>query len=418
MLRETQSSREQELSAEVESLRASLVAHTAVAKDEGVSAEADAQKKIQDKKIADLETELANWEDKHQAALASMGSSEKQFLDTVAELERQVSAVGAQKAGDEELVNSLQREIEEHKAAVASNATRVAELEQSHASTLEQLDEATKSREINNAEIEGHKTLITRLEQQIGEHEHVVKAHQDGLALLHATHARELDEIKSSSQADYDFRVAELTSKHQENTAALEATLAEARGELSTIATQVAFALGLDVSTEKLQERISDLLADQKALAQEQQKSSEMEKTVIELSAINDTVMNELATVKSELAGLLLQTVEAEKLKIEHAAVTAHLAALKTEMTDLESKNQKNSRLVEELEDQLASNFDQHQMTNNRLSTLQTERSAKLEEAHANYNRVQTELDAVKDEYNALQVSDTYMPFILPPLTF
>jgi hypothetical protein len=407
LLQQSQAAREQELTAEVESLRASLAAHTTATTSEGGSSESDAQKEMQEKKIADLEAELANWESKHQSALAAVGSSEKELLDTVAELERQVSAMGMQQTGDDELVNSLQKEIEQHKAAVASNVARVAELEQAHTLTREQLDEASKSREISNTEIETHKALITRLEQQIGEHESVVRAHQDGLSLLQATHAKELEQIKSSSEAEHDFRVSELTSKHQESTAALEATLAEARDELSKIATQVAFALGLDVSTEKLQERITDLIADQRALAQEQQKSSEMEKTVIELSVINDTVMKELETVKSELSDLLLQTAEGEKLKVQHTTVSEQLAALKREMSDLESKNKKHARLVEELEDQLASNFDEHQMANNRLSTLRTERSAQLEEANANYARAQSELDAIKEEYNTLQVGST-----------
>jgi kinesin family protein 4/21/27 len=339
-----------------------------------------------------------------------MENSEKQLLATITELERQVSNLSdnqkARSTGDEsDLINVLQKEINEHKAAVAASVARVAELEQSHATTRDQLDEVTKSRDIASAEIEGHKALVTKLEQQIAEHETVVKTHQDGLNLLHANHAREIEAIKTSAQADSEACLAELTSKHQQSVEALQGELSEARDELTKIATQVAFALGLDVSTEKLQERITDLLADQKALSEETKKSTEMEKHVLELSSINDTVMQELETVKAELADLLLQTAEGVRLKDEHATVSEQLAALKKEMTDLETKNKKNSRLVEELEDQLASNFDQHQIANNRLSTLQTERNAQLEEANAAHARVQTELEAIKEEYASLQVS-------------
>jgi kinesin family protein 4/21/27 len=117
-----------------------------------------------------------------------------------------------------------------------------------------------------------------------------------------------------------------------------------------------------------------------------------MEVHVSELSAINDTIMTELENVKAELADLLAKTAEGSRLKDEHATVSEQLAALKKEMYDLETKNKKNSRLVEELEDQLASNFDQHQIANNRLSTLQTERNAQLEEANAAHARAQSEL--------------------------
>jgi len=422
LLQETHAAREKELQAEIESLqaevnglRASVDAGPTPTDSEGASAELEAQKEAQDKKIADLESELANWEGRHQTALTSMENSEKQLLKTIADLEQQISAVGEQKSGDDDIVSSLQKEIEEHKTAVAFSVARVVELERSHTSTLEQLAEVTKARDASNAEMEEHKSLVARLEQQIAEHENIVKTHQDNLNSLQENHVKELEEIKASTQADHEAQVADLTSKHQESIAALETSLAEARNDLTKIATQVAFALGLDVSTEKLEDRIAGLLADQAALVREQKKSSEMEKSVLELSAINDTIMKELETVKSELASLLLQTAEGAKLKAEHATVSEQLAALKQEMLDLETKNKKNSRLVEELEDQLATNFDQHQATNNRLSTLQTERNAQLDEANAASARAQAELDTVREEYADLQVSIA-STFSFPPL--
>ena len=405
MLQESHSTRERELQDEVEGLRAAIDAHSNTKDGDKDLEEQDALKSVQDKKIIELEAELASWQDRHQSALASMENSEKHLLTTVADLERQMSAMASSQSSGDDVVGSLQKEIEEHKAAVAANISRVVELEQSHAFTRKQLDEVTHSRDVTVAEMEDHKTLVARLEQQIVEHENIVRTHQDGLALLHENHAKEIETVKSSAEADHEARVADLQLQHQQSITALEADLGEARDELTKIATQVAFALGLDVSTEKLQERIDDLLADQKTLVLEQKKSKEIEKHVVELSTINDTVMDELETVKAELAGFLLQTADGAKLKDEHATVAEQLAALKKEMTDLETKNKKNSRLVEELEDQLATNFDQHQMANNRLSTLQTERNVQLDEANASHARVQTELEAIKEEYASLQVS-------------
>jgi chromosome segregation ATPase len=246
------------------------------------------------------------------------------MLATIAELERQVASFNEEQnprnSGDEsDIVNILQKEIDEHKAAVAANATRVAELEQAHATTREQLDEVTKSRDVASAEMEGHKALVTRLEQQISEHETVVKTHQDGLNLLHANHAKEIETIKASAQADSEAQLADLATKHQQSLAALQSELSEARDELTKIATQVAFGLGLDVSTEKLQERITDLLADQKALSEESRKNGELQTHVTDLTNINDTVMKELKTVKDELSDLLGQNADGVKTKDEHA---------------------------------------------------------------------------------------------------
>ncbi|TVY24952.1 Chromosome-associated kinesin [Lachnellula hyalina] len=409
ILRETHSARENELLAEIQSLRASIDLHTVASDNDKATAERD-QKEIQERQIADLKFELTNWEERYQAALDSMENSERHLLATITDLEQQISATKedqqAQATDNENQnarVRNLQQEIEEHKALVATNAARVAELEQSHASTRQELDEVTRSRELANTEIEGHKSLIARFEQQISDHENVVKTHQDGLDLLHANHAKDIEAMKANTQSDHEAQLSELASKHQQSVDALQVELAEARDELTKIATQVAFGLGLDVSTEKLQDRISDLLADQKALGDEQLKRSEMEKSITDLSAINDTVMGELETVKAELTALLVQTADGVKLKAEHATVSEQLTALKKEMSDLETKNKKNSRLVDELEEQLASNFDQHQQANNRLSTLQTERNAELNAAHASAARARTELDAIREEYTILQ---------------
>ena len=402
-LRESHAAREHELMSELESLRGSLA--TAPTDNNAPATSTD----LQHEKIAQLQADLAGWEDRHQAALASMDTSEKQMLATIAELERQVTTVNdeqkARNSGDEsDLVNVLQKEIDEYKAALAANTARVAQLEHSHASTRDQLDEMTKSRDVATAELEGHKALVTKLEQQISEHHTVVKTHQEGMDLLHTNHAKEIESIKAIAEADYEARLAELVTAHQRKVEAIQGEVVEARDELVKIATQVAFALGVDVSIEKLQERIADLLADREALSEETKKNGELQAHVFELTNINDTIMGELGTFKAELDDLLLQSVDGGKSKDEHATVFDQLAAVKKEMTNLKTKNKKNSRLVEELEDQLASNFDQHQIANNRLSTLQTERNAQLEEATAAHARVQTELEAIKEEYATLQV--------------
>ncbi|KAH8684789.1 putative chromosome-associated kinesin KIF4B [Tricladium varicosporioides] len=408
LLHETHAAREKELQDEVESLRSAIDANASDSATENGMAERNIQVQVQEKKITDLEAELLNWEGKHNTALGSFKLSERTMTATIADLEQKLAVANEvsqreMPADQDDLVNNLQQEIASHKAAVAATASRVADLEQSHASTRQQLDEATKSRELAIAEREQHKTLLATLERQIADHELVVKAHEDGLGLLRANHTKEIESMKADIEADHQARFDEISAELHGSIELLQGDLAEARDDLTKIATQVAFALGLDVSTEKLQERITDLLADQKVLVEEQKKSSEMEKHITELSNINDTVMNELGSVKSELAALLHQTAEGVKLRAEHVTVSEQLKALKKEMSDLETKNKKNSRLVDELEEQLASNFDQHQIANNRLSTLQTERNAQLEEANASAARAKSELDAIKEEYATLQ---------------
>ncbi|KAG9243893.1 putative chromosome-associated kinesin KIF4B [Calycina marina] len=400
LLQDAHAARERELQAEVEGLRASVTSH--VDAKNGNLALSEELKGIQDKKISDLETELTDWQGRHQAALTSMQTSEQHLVGKIAQLEEQLSTMTSQAFGVE-TIDSLQREIEEHKAAVVTNTSRVVELEHAYASTREQLDEVTKARDHATSQADHHKSIVSRLEQQIVEHGNVVKMHQEDMNLLRDNHAKEIEQFRSSFHAGQQAHLATITSAHQESITTLEDELLEARDELTKVATQVAFALGVDVSTVKLQERISDILADQQALSQEQKKSSEMGKHVIELSAINDKLMQELEAVKAEVTNLLLQTADGAKNKTEHTTISEQLAALKMYTDNLEEKNKKNSRMIEELEDQLASNFDQHQHANNRLSTLQTQRDAALSDAKAAHVTVQGELEAIREEYASLQ---------------
>ncbi|KAG4218024.1 hypothetical protein PC116_g33496, partial [Phytophthora cactorum] len=111
--------------------------------------------------------------------------------------------------------------------------------------------------------------------------------------------------------------------------------------------------------------------------------------------------MRDLETVKSSLNDILHP--DGEDTKTPYSSITEQLTALKKRMHDLENKNKKHSRLVEELEDQLQTNFDQAQLTSNRLSTLQSERNMQLEEANAARIKAQAELETVREEMVALQ---------------
>lgn len=439
-MQEAHAAREKELEAQFEELRAAT--KKAAESDAGV---ADAvvkdlpQQESSDSRVAQLEAELAGWESKHRTALETMAATEAEMKRTVEELEAQVAQLShpkeeedgndasdpanvEEKTKQENLISFLRNEIDEYKAIINSNAAKVSEVEQQHAQTKALLEFATRDRDQATSELDNHKELVQKLEAQIFNHEEAIKSHQASLDELRASHAREVDElraqhdmdiddvhanhakeldgVKASAKQEYDSQLAELTSEHAQRLRSLEAELTEAREDLMKVATQVAFALGLDVSVERISERIQDLINDQQELAQEQRKRAELQTHVGDLTSINDTIMKDLEVVKASLGELL-----GDQANAPDSSVSEKLAAVKKRMTDLENRNKKNSRLVEELEDQLQNNFDQVQMTNNRLSTLQSEKSAQLDEANAARKRLQSELDIIKEEYASLQVS-------------
>ncbi|KAI0875169.1 hypothetical protein GGS24DRAFT_307623 [Hypoxylon argillaceum] len=425
-MQENYAAREKELLAELETLRASVQEGAganpiSVTETPGVEAPIQGVDIIarQKNKISQLEVELSNWENKHRATLEAMQIAEKEMKETIHALETELSSIKVEfadaqskeaelsieakeaKVQHENLVALLRSEIDEHKAIIDGHNARVAGLEQAHSDTKKQLVDISQARELAAVEVDSHKALVARLEAQIAEHETALKSHEQNLRELHADHARQIGEVHAASKRDYDAQVNILMAEHAENIKLLESDAAEARGELIKVAQQIADVVGFDVAVDSLSERIEELLAYQSALRAEQQRGAEAEGHINELSTINNTIMRDLEAVKSTLNDML--HVDSNDMKSPYPSVPEQLVAVRKKMTDLENKNKKQSRIVEELEDQLQTNFDQAQITNNRLSTLQTERNAKIEEAHSAKIKAEADLEAIRQEMAALQ---------------
>jgi len=418
-LQQTHAARENELHQQLAELHESLRQST-VSTEERADPDEELleQREAQRKKISVLETELANWEEKHTTALQNMQAAEGEMKKTIGELESQVATFTTKLAEAEQqkpaqdkeikeletkhqqLVESLRAEIDGYNNIIKTNSSKVAEVEQQHAATKALLDLATRERDQASSEVTAHKELIAKLESQLEDHEQSVKQHQESSHELQSRHVKELEEMRTSTTYDYEAKITSLKAEHASQIKQLDSDLTEAREELMKVATQVAFALGLDVSVERISERIEDLIADQKALAQEQKKRIELERHVVDLSGINDTVMRDLETIKATLAEVLA---DGSRVTTQ-SPIQEQAVMVKKKMADLDSRNKKNSRLIEELEDQLQNNFDQAQVATNRLSTLQSERNAKLDEANSARLRLQTELESIKEEYASLQV--------------
>ncbi|KAI0411079.1 hypothetical protein F5X98DRAFT_64994 [Xylaria grammica] len=427
IMQEGHATRERELLAEIEALRTTAQeaaeAKTTSSTESRTNGETPVENTTlvvtQENKISQLEGELSSWEGKHQSALEAMQIAEEQMKETIQTLESELSAITTKfaEAQDKEAkfgteakeaevqhektVALLRGEIDEYKAIVESHHTKVAELEQAHSAANNQLADISQARELAVAEVDSHKELVSQLETQIAEHEKALKLHEQNLQELHAEHSRQIDEIHASSKQEYDAQLNILMTEHAENIKLLESDAAEARDELTKVAKQIAEALGFEVTVDTLSERIEELVTYQSVLRAEQQRGAEFESHINELSTINNTIMRDLEAVKSTLNDMLYP--DGNGLKSPYPSVPEQLAAVRKKMADLENKNKKQSRIVEELEDQLQTNFDQAQITNNRLSTLQTERNAQIEEAHVAKIRAEADLEAIRQDMAVLQ---------------
>ncbi|KAI0198740.1 hypothetical protein F4808DRAFT_250093 [Astrocystis sublimbata] len=421
-MQEAHATREKELRTELEALHVSLQQATATkatsttATSDGETTQTDTPEKAQ---ILHLEAELSSWENKHQTALEAMQIAENQMKETVKTLEADLASINLKyaeaqdmeakiqteakeaEAQHEKTVTLLRAEINEYKAVIDNHDIKVSGLEEAHTATRKELADISQARELATAEAGTHKELVDRLEKQIAEHETALQSHNSNIDSLQEDHARRIEEIHAAAKQNYDAQLNILMAEHAENIKLLESDAAEARDELTKAVNQVAEVLGVEVAADTFPDRIAELVAYQSDLRAEQERGADLENHASELSTINNTIMRDLEAVKSTLNDML--NVDGSDLKSPYPSVPEQLNNVRKKMIDLENKNKKQSRIVEELEDQLQTNFDQAQITNSRLSTLQTERNSQIEEAYASKMKADAELEAIRHEMVLLQ---------------
>ncbi|KAJ5098639.1 hypothetical protein N7532_005640 [Penicillium argentinense] len=422
-LRQAHEAREKQLLAEMETL-------TGLLKSQEVATKAmDAGAEEQDKRIGALEGELTEWKGKHQNALQSLESSEKQLATTLAELETALASVEtmrsertvpdgaadkdataqaleAERAKQQELVEGLKKDIDEHKSTIATQLATIAELEKSHASAQDQLSVA-KGADGGLADVQ--EARITELEKEISGHKSVIESHRSDLESLQYSHKKELAELeertKAAVLAEHEFRIAEKDAEHDKSMEALQKDIADSRDELVKLIKSVSSLLNSDVTAETMADQIQDVLAQKQHFsdkyAELMDTNEDLRKQIdgvnieemTKKSSAQDAKVNELALLVATLEDTLRQKDEQVKKK----------EALVEEIT---AEKEKSVRLVEELEEQITNSFDQH---HNRLSVIQQERDQALEDAKTRIVVLEKEIETyqVRIEQLELQVKNS-----------
>lgn len=433
-LRDAHESRQRELLTEIDTLKGLLKSQ------ESATRAMDAGAEEQDKKIGALQGELTEWQGKHKSALESLQSSESQLTTTLAELEGALASVAAMRseraaadadftekegtareleggrAEQQEIVDSLMKNIEDHKSTIATQLATIAALEKSHSNARDQMASQTTVEEGANAGAVdlGLSSRMAELEKEISSHKSVVDSHNNALDTLQETHKRELAELeertKAAVQAEYDARLVEKDAEHEQSMATLQNDIAESRDELVKLLKAVSTLLNSEVSAENLTDQIHDVLAQKQHfsdkyaelmgtnedLRKQLEANADAESRLDEITKKNnvqDAKVNELALLVATLEDTLRQKDEQVKKK----------EALVEEIT---IEKQKSVRLVEELEEQITNSFDQH---HNRLSVIQQERDQALEDAKAKIVIYEGDIETyqVRIEQLELQIKNT-----------
>ncbi|KKY14120.1 putative kinesin-like protein [Diplodia seriata] len=414
-MQETHSAREKELVEQIESLRTALgsprspsirISNSGDATESnqdmpgdfpespgpGLSPQVSRDDLSQDEanqQIAVLQREVVQWQSKYDSTITTMRASENELQATIKELEEALR-IAEQRIGQSDAaaadVESLKKEIDNHKAAAAASASRLAELEESHAKILHQVESETGDRELTAKELNTHRGLVANLERQLEEHKAAVALHQQGLDTLRDTHAQEIEQINNRLEtqlAEHEQAAAALQEQLSKLQTEHEAELERSHQGMVTLVQSISAALNEDTDATNVQAHIERLIQERKELLEKHQAAA-----------------TELATAREEL----------EKARANVADMEGKVGELKMineetlkELEKISDKERKSSRLVEELEDQLNSNYDSHQAANNRLSALQIERQVQLEEAVAAKGDMEKELEDSKKKIAELE---------------
>ncbi|KAJ6113028.1 hypothetical protein N7512_008352 [Penicillium capsulatum] len=425
-LREAHEAREKALVAEIENLNALLQTQEVATKAMDAGAEE------QDKRIGILEGELTEWKGKHQTALGSLQSSEKQLADTLTELNSALASVETMRSErassldasadkdaaakgletdrvqQQELVEGLKKNIEEHQSTIAAQLATIAGLEKSHSAAQEQLSQQA-GKEVDRDAGDIHAARVSELEQEISVHRSTIDSHKTALESLQDSHKKELAELeertKAAAQAEHEARIAEKDSQYDQSMAALQKDISESRDELVKLLKSVSTLLNSDVTAETLADQIQDVLAQKQhfsdkyaelmdtneGLRKQIDANGDQSTNVEELTKKNtaqEAKVNELALLVATLEDTLRQKDEQVKKK----------EALVDEIT---VEKEKSVRLVEELEEQITSSFDQH---HNRLSVIQQERDQALEDAKARIVVLENDIETYRVRIEQLEL--------------
>ncbi|KAF1956215.1 kinesin family protein-like protein [Byssothecium circinans] len=404
-LKASHSQREQELLAEVASLKASVARadtsdeplsprHVSAAMPRSIVDTATDDDDARHVYISQLQSEVAEWQSKHLQAIEATKASEKHHTELVQELESslkkmetdhstRIAELEQSKAADAEtlleqerskhaeLVALLQSQVDEHKATAVSNATRLAELEQSHDNIVKQYEENAEASQLKEKELETHRSLVANLENQIEEHKAAVDFHEQSLANLKQSHSADLDKLN-----------AELLAQ-QSSSQALQTDLINAKADMEKLLQDVSTALNEETDMNQIQSKLQTLVQERKSLTTQM-----------------DQAVNDLQSVRNELSEAT-ETVNTLKGSIKE--IEAMNSELLKEIEKVTDKEMKSARLVQELEEQLSQNFDQHAAATNRLSALQTERSKELQDSMDRKTELEREVEQARIQIALLE---------------
>ena len=366
------------------------------------SAEQSAQLSAKQLSMAKAELEAA------QASIQTLKTSGQNSSDGDNAFERAAAATAMQHEREnyQDLIEDLKESLQEEQKLSSSQKAKIAELVQLHSTVSRDatvLSEKVKAREKELSQI---RPRIEDLQNQLNEAKKHTEFHKKGLESLQDAHANEVEEMKLTHGgilASYDDEFAEMTAKHEKLLKSMNNHKDNDKTSIVTLIESAQAALGHSTSPNMLANHIQDLAEEKRAHESTVKRlnatNGELERQLggrhslqeleHELEDANTKIANFQKTIR-DLANEVGNHEETIREKDE--MIKKHEAAAE----GLKEELGKRANLIEELEQQLQSSFDQH---HNRISVVQAQGNQALVDAQSRIAALEQDLGQ-RNSYN------------------
>ncbi|KEF55694.1 uncharacterized protein A1O9_08444 [Exophiala aquamarina CBS 119918] len=382
--------------------------------------------------ITSLRQQLAEISSKHQSVQQAAEETEKQYIRTKSELDAALASVVTLRAeqqaqetaadGDDaferaaaasamqiernnykSLIDNLKKELEEQQKLSAEQAEKNNELRELHVALTNDFDSQVELSKSQQQYILSLKAEISQLEQKVTEAEAAVELHKKSLQLLHDKHISEIEEMKlahGGNLAGYDDQISEMKIKHDKHISTYKADLENALSTLQKLVSCAQSAFGHPTNADMIATHIEDIMEEKRQFAAANTRllntNAELERrldgrqSLVELEEELENANNKIANYQDTIRNLANEIGNHEEsirdrdnlLKKQEATIEA-----------IEAEKAKKMSLIEELEQQLQSSYDQH---HNRISVIQAQGNQALIDAQQRIAALEKDLGELK----------------------
>ena len=382
--------------------------------------------------VTSLKQQLADITSKHRSVQQAAEETEKQYIRTKSELDAALASVTTLKAeqqaqqssadGDDaferaaaasamqiernnyqSLIDSLKRELEEQQKLNADQADKNNELRELHTTLTNEFDSHAELTKSQQQSISSLKAEIAHLEQRLLEAEAAVESHKKSLQSLHDAHASEIEEMKlahGGNLAGYDDQISEMTTKHEKLVGTYKSDLEHALSTVQKLVSGAQTAFGHPTNADMIATHIEDIIEEKRQFAAANTRllhtNAELERrldgrqSLVELEEELENANAKIATYQDTIRNLANEVGNHEEsIRDRDILIKKHEATIEA----IEAEKAKKLSLIEELEQQLQSSYDQH---HNRISVIQAQGNQALIDAQQRIGNLEKELEQLK----------------------